>query len=120
MIPAEAVEAAAFQLYKIDHYGNPDAWPTGEQLAKGRSIFDPPPTLDEFKADYMREAKEALEAAAPYMVAGLRVELVNLAKDFDAAEGGTLAYTSPNGLRKNAHDQLMYIAENYLGEQPHD
>ena len=68
MIPAEAVEAAAFQLYRIDHYGTPDAWPTDEQLANGRSIFDPPPTLDEFKADYIRDAKDVLEAAAPYML----------------------------------------------------
>jgi hypothetical protein len=88
-IPVEAVEAAAFQLYKIDHYGNPDAWPTDEQLAKGRSIFDPPPTLDEFKADYMREAKEVLEAAAPYMLKELR-ELVEQMEAQPWTEVGTI------------------------------
>jgi hypothetical protein len=92
VIPAEAVRAAFIAIYERNHIGGVGS------------------------ADIRR----ALEAAAPYMLAALRAELVNLATDFDSAEGGTLAYTSPNGLRKNAHDQLMYIAENYLGEQPHD
>jgi hypothetical protein len=42
----------------------------------------------------------------------LRDELVKLAQEFDGAEGGTLAYTVTDGrhsMRKNAHDQLMYI-----------
>jgi hypothetical protein len=97
VIPAEAVEAAANHLYP--------GWETSPA---------------DWKDHFRRKAAEALETAAPHMLAGLRAELVNLAKDFDAAEGGTLAYISPNGLRKNAHDQLMYIAENCLGEQPHD
>jgi hypothetical protein len=97
VIPAQAVEAAATHLYP--------GWETSPA---------------DWKDYFRRKATEALEAAAPYMLAGLHAELVTLAKDFDAAEGGTLAYTSPNGLRKNAHDQLMYIVENYLGEQPHD
>ena len=35
-----------------------------------------------------------------------------LAQEFDRAAGGTLAYTHYDGrhsLRKNAHDQIMYI-----------
>jgi hypothetical protein len=98
VITAEAVEAAA-------------------RVMLDKMYSDKTLKVDDEDRDIMRAA---LEAAAPYMLAGLHAELVNLAKDFDAAEGGTLAYTSPNGLRKNAHDQLMYIAENYLGEQPHD
>ena len=49
-------------------------------------------------------------------LAELRSQLVTLAKEFDDAEGGTLAYTATNNgqyaMRKNAHDQLMYIVDN--------
>jgi len=51
------------------------------------------------------------------MLAGLRSELVKLAQEFDAAAGGTLAYTYNDGrfaMRKNAHDQLMYIVDNNI------
>lgn len=58
-IPDEAVEAAAFELYKDDWWGKPTAWP------------DPPfaddATLEDYKADYLKTARAALEAAAPFM-----------------------------------------------------
>ena len=50
------------------------------------------------------------------MLAGLRTDLVKLAKEFDTAEGGTLAYTVTDGrfgMRKNAHDQLMYVLDDH-------
>jgi len=63
--------------------------------------------------------RAALEAAAPHLMAGLRSDLVKLAKEFDTVEGGTLAYTTihngQHAMRKNAHDQLMYVIEDYLG-----
>lgn len=58
-IPDEAVEAAAFELYKDDHWGAPTAWPDGP-FADGL-------TLDEFKSDYRRLARTTLEAAAPHL-----------------------------------------------------
>lgn len=53
----------------------------------------------------------------------LRAELVKLAQEFDSAEGGTLAYTVTDGrhsMRKNAHDQLMYILSMHPEEGPVD
>jgi len=50
-------------------------------------------------------------------IAGLRSELVKLAQEFDTAAGGTLAYTFNDGrfaMRKNVHDQLMYIVDNNI------
>jgi hypothetical protein len=53
-------------------------------------------------------------------VSDLRAELIRLAQEFDTAVGGALAYTTTDGrfqMRKNAHDQLMYIVDNYLPMQ---
>lgn len=36
-----------------------------------------------------------------------------LAAEVDNGRGGTLAYTAPNGMWKNVHDQIMFILENY-------
>lgn len=99
MIPAEAVEAAALAVY-------------GDECANLWVDEDP-----RVKASYLQDAKRALEAAAPHMLVDLRSELVKLAQEFDGAEGGTLAYTiivDRFGMRKNAHDQLMYIVANHL------
>lgn len=60
MIPEEAVDAAAFELYKDDHWGKPTEWPTGP-LSDGE-------TLEEFKFDYLRIARATLQAAAPIIL----------------------------------------------------
>ena len=89
MIPDEAVEAAARAMLFHDKW--PQEWPD--------------------------LARAALEAAAPHLMASLRSDLVKLAEEFDAAEGGTVAYTTamgPHKMRKNAHDQLMFIVEERL------
>ena len=101
MIPDEAIEAAALSSLEWD-YGVAD-WAMVDERTK---------------ANYLDKARAALEAAAPHLMAGLRAELARLAQEFDAAEGGTLAYTFTDGrhaMRKNAHDQLMYIIGDHLG-----
>jgi len=73
---------------------------------------------DELRKLFLHDARAALEAAAPHMLAGARAELVKLANEFAGAEGGTLAYTTildgRHVMRKNAHDQLMYILDAHL------
>lgn len=44
--------------------------------------------------------------------------LRDLAADMDNARYGSTAYTAPNGMRKNAHDQIMFILENYPETEP--
>lgn len=103
MIPAQAVEAAARAICVEHGEWNGDEWDQG--IAR-----------DRMKAKYRKQATKALEAAAPHMLAGLRADLVKLAKEFDTAEGGTLAYTVTDGrfgMRKNAHDQLMYVLDDH-------
>jgi hypothetical protein len=93
VIPAEAVEAAL--------------------KVSGGTVL----TIMNEKANVRR----ILEAAAPHMLADLRAELVKLAKEFDSAEGGTLAYTTiidGFGMRKNAHDTLMYVIDNHMNPAP--
>lgn len=59
----EALEdRVAKVLYGIDHHGQRSEWPTDEALALGRSIFDPPPTLIEFKQEYLEQARLILAA----------------------------------------------------------
>ena len=111
MIPAEAVEAAAkaaYEVMPVELFGEdgPVLW---EHL--GGSILG-----DSRKHHELDRARAALEAAVPHMLAGLRTDLVKLAKEFDTAEGGTLAYTVTDGrfgMRKNAHDQLMYVLDDH-------
>jgi len=54
MFSDEAVERAAFVLYKDDHWGQPTDWPTGP--------FSDDLTLEEFKADYIKLAKAVIAA----------------------------------------------------------
>ena len=108
MIPAQAVDAALSALLPdsdialmVQRYE--------EHL--GGSILG-----DSRKHHELDRARAALEAAVPHMLAGLRTDLVKLAKEFDTAEGGTLAYTVTDGrfgMRKNAHDQLMYVLDDH-------
>ena len=90
-VPDDAVEAAARAW--VSRHAQPGSWTLEQNL------------------------RAAIEAAAPHMRRALRADLVKLAQEFDAAEGGTLAYTvivDRFGMRKNAHDQLMRIVENHL------
>lgn len=103
MIPAEAIEAAAKSAF--------------------RSVRGWGDLGDTHKAAALAQARAALEAAAPHMLANLRLELVELAREFDAAEGGTLAYTAVTEdgrfvMRKNAHDQLMCIVDSHMSSTP--
>lgn len=57
----EALEdRVALTLYQIDHHAGNKPWPTEEDLTKGRSIFDPAPTLEEFKREYLEQARTVL------------------------------------------------------------
>lgn len=59
----EALEdRVALTLFQIDHHAGTKPWPTEEDLAKGRSIFDPPPSLEEFKREYLEQARTVLAA----------------------------------------------------------
>ncbi|MDY7542621.1 MULTISPECIES: hypothetical protein [unclassified Cryobacterium] len=57
-------EALALLLYRAD-WGHPRmdlGWPTTGDLAKGRSIFDPPPTVAEFQSEFFEKADAILVA----------------------------------------------------------
>ena len=100
MISDEAVEAAAMAILGVDD----ETWAL---------------QIPEIQERYREDARNALTAAAAPAARALRADLVKLAQEFDAAEGGTLAYTvivDRFGMRKNAHDQLMYIVDNHMPE----
>lgn len=104
MIPAQAVEAAARAIYAEGAYCGNCEYAGWESCADCRDC-----------------CTSYAKAAAPHVMAEFRSELVKLAQEFDSAEGGTLAYTAKTDdgrfvMRKNAHDQLMYVIDNHASK----
>lgn len=64
----EVIDAMALKLYIDDNWNRPTEWPTKEELAEGRSIFDPHPTIEQFKLDYTRLAIKLLDTLREFQL----------------------------------------------------
>jgi enoyl-CoA hydratase/carnithine racemase len=97
---AEEEDLVAFQLYKNDHWGQPEAWPEGP--------FADDATLDDFKVDYLittRRLLDALSAAGFGLVADAKAEALEEAADHLAR----LEYVRPDHPNRAAYENVLAV-----------